>query len=75
MTLLDHVHEFDALQGHSGRTKGVESEHRPDDSFHRPMILFHPIIQVLDLTDLNGGTRLLLECIQGRGIGPALDRS
>ena len=36
------------------------------------MILFHPIIQVLDLTDLNSGTRLLLECIQGRGVGTTL---
>jgi hypothetical protein len=36
------------------------------------MVLFHQIIQVLDLTDLNGGTRLLLECIQGRGVGATL---
>ena len=36
------------------------------------MVLFHQIIQVLDLTDLNGGTRLLLEYIQGCGVGATL---
>jgi len=36
------------------------------------MVLFHPVIQVLDLTDLDGGARLLLECIQGSRVGAAL---
>lgn len=41
LPLLDHMHEFDALQGHSGGTEGLESQHRPDDAFNRAMILFH----------------------------------
>ena len=36
------------------------------------MVLFHQIIQLLDLTDLDGGTRLLLECIKRCGVGAAL---
>jgi hypothetical protein len=36
------------------------------------MVLFYPMIQVLDLTDLNGGARLFLEGIQGRSVGATL---
>jgi hypothetical protein len=33
------MHEFNALQGHSGRAEGVKSQHGPNDPFNGAMIL------------------------------------
>lgn len=33
LAFLDHVHQFDALQGGLGRVKGFDPVHRPDDPF------------------------------------------
>lgn len=66
------MHQFDALERSPGRAEGLEPQHGPDDSFRSPLVLFHPIIQLLDLTHHDGGARLLLECIKRCGVGAAL---
>ena len=66
------MHEFDALQGDPGQAKGFKPHHRSNDPFDRSMILLNPIVQVLDLATLALLTGLLLECLDGYGIGTAL---
>lgn len=44
LSLLEHVQEFDALEGHPGRREGFEAKHRPDESFDRAMILLHQVV-------------------------------
>ncbi len=50
------MHQFDTLKNFSGGAEELEPQQGPDDSFHSPMVLFHLVIQVLDLMDLDGGT-------------------
>ena len=69
---LDHVHEFDALQGGPGRTEGLEPQHGADDPFHGPVVLFYPVVEVLDRAHLDLGTGFFLERVKGRRVGPAL---
>jgi len=67
LAFLNHVHELEALQGGSGRTKGFKPEHRPDDPFDRSMILLNQNVQVLDLAYLDLLTGFHLECLDGCG--------
>ena len=71
LAFLDHVHQFDALQGKSGRIKCFEAEHGPDDPFDGPVVLLDEIVQILDLTDLDLGTGLFDERLKGGGVGSA----
>ena len=39
LAFLDHMHEFDPVEGHPGRAKGFESQHRSNDPFDGAVIL------------------------------------
>jgi len=39
LAFLDHVHEFDALQGGPGRTEGLNPQHRANNPFDGSMVL------------------------------------
>jgi len=59
------------LQG-GGGTEGFKPEHRPDDLFDGPMVLFDEIVQIFALTNLDLVAGFLLECLESRGIGATL---
>jgi hypothetical protein len=44
LAFLEQVQEFDTLEGHPGRTKGLELPHRADEPFDGSMSLLHPIV-------------------------------
>src|SRR5262245_25673862 len=68
------MHRFIPLQGALGRVKRPKAEPRIDAAFHKPMILFHDVIQVLLLPELAvfGKWPRLLEGLERRGIGRVL---
>lgn len=72
LAFVDHVHEFDALQGRSGRAKRLKTEHGPHHSLDCSVVLFDDVIQVFDLPNLDLLTSFLLERLDGCGIGAAL---
>ena len=48
------MHKFNPGQDVFGRVKRFEIEHRPDHAFDGAMVLFNDIVEVFDLTDLEG---------------------
>ncbi len=71
-SILNRVHQLDALQNDAGRTKGFESGHRSNNAFDGPMVLFDAIVRVFALAYLDRVTGLLLVRPDSRGIGSAL---
>ena len=67
---LDHVHEFDPDEGRRA-AKGLEPQHRPGHPLHRTMILFHDIVEILDLADGDRRAVLGIVALDGRFIGRA----
>jgi hypothetical protein len=65
LPFLDHVHELDTNQRILGCRKRLEPEHGARNPFHRSMVLFHKIIEVLDLADFNRGAVLLIIALDG----------
>src|SRR5215471_11361408 len=51
--LPNHGHRFDTLQGSPGTLEGAIALSQPDPLLHRPMILFHYIVEVLALPQPN----------------------
>jgi hypothetical protein len=41
LSLLDHVHQFNAIQSATGRVEGFEAKHGPDDPFNGPVVLLN----------------------------------
>jgi hypothetical protein len=72
LAFLDQVHQLNAWQSGSGRTKGFEAEHGSDDPFDGPVVLLDEIVQILALADLDFVAGFLLECLESRGIGATL---
>jgi hypothetical protein len=66
------MYQFNAIQSATGRVKGFEAEHRPDDPFDCLMVLLDEIVQVLALADFDGLAGCLLERLKGGSVGPAL---
>jgi hypothetical protein len=58
LAFAEHMQQLDADPRALNRRKGVEPQHRPRDSLHTAMILFHNIIQILYLADRDGGPML-----------------
>ena len=55
---LEHVPEFDPDQGVLGCVERFEPQHRPGHPLHPAMILFHNIVEILDLADGDRGAVL-----------------
>src|ERR1700692_3546447 len=68
LPLPDHVHHFDAGQNDLGATIILEAHHRFDDRFDGPVVLLDDVVQVLDLTDLDGRFRFGVDGLEGRQI-------
>ena len=49
LALLEHVHDLDPDQRGLGGRKRLESEHGTRNPFDAAMILFHQIIEIIDL--------------------------
>jgi hypothetical protein len=55
------MHQFNALQSDSGRTKSFEAEHRSNNALDGPMALLDEIVQIFALTNFDGLTGSFLE--------------
>ena len=64
-----HVHQFDAGEGGLRCVERFEPQHRPCYPLHSAMILFHNIVEILDLADGDRGAVLLVVALDGRFIG------
>src|SRR3954469_17799495 len=49
LPLPHHRHHLVACQGSSRRPEAAEAEPRSDQAFHAPAVLFHTVIEILDL--------------------------
>ena len=65
----DHVHKFDPNSRVLGGAKRFEPQHGPCHPLHSAMILFHDIVEILDLADGDRGTVFLIIALDGRFIG------
>lgn len=52
--LLDRVHGFDAGDDLGRRAEGLEAEHGPGSALDRPVILLEHVVEVFQLTQLDG---------------------
>ena len=48
------MHDFYAGDRTPGGPKGLEAEHGTRQPFHRPMVLFHHIIEIFRMADSDG---------------------
>ncbi len=72
LALANHMHHLDPRQCALSGPERLEAQHRPGEPLDRAMILFHDIIQILGLTDLNGCLLLGVVALDRRLIGAAL---
>jgi len=63
------VHDLDATQNDPRAAKALEPKHRSNDAFDRSMVLLNHIIQILDLTNLDGCVAPSVYCVQRGQIG------
>ena len=49
LPLPHHRHHLVACQGSSRRPEAAEAKPRSDQAFYAPMVLFHYVIEILDL--------------------------
>ena len=63
------MHELDPHQRMLGFRKRLEPEHGTRDPFHRSMVLFHDVIEILDLADFDRGAMCLIITFDGGFIG------
>lgn len=61
LSLLNHVHEFDAARQYACAPTGLEPEHRSAASLDCPVILFDDAVQILVLADLERRVALGIE--------------
>ena len=54
LPLAKSVHDFYAHDRTARRPKGLEAEHRVREAFHRPMVLFYEVVEILGVADNNG---------------------
>lgn len=71
LPLSEHMHHFDAGQDDASTTKILEAHHRFDNAFDGPVVLLDDVVQILDLTDLDGRFRFGVDRLEGRQIGSA----
>jgi hypothetical protein len=67
LAFAEHVHRFITLDGPLGRGKRLKSQPRVHAAFHKSMILFHNIIQILALSELTAFWQgaIVLEGVEG----------
>src|SRR4051812_43596864 len=65
------MHEFNAAQQDAGTTKILKSQHGSSTPLDRPMVLFHDIVEILGLADLDGRLTLGVHGVQPGQIGTA----
>ena len=68
----NHVHELDTAQQNTGTSKCLEPEHRPGTALDSPVVLFHDVIQILVLADLDRRVAPGVEGLERGQIRPAL---
>ncbi|CAB3807029.1 hypothetical protein LMG28614_06517 [Paraburkholderia ultramafica] len=54
LAFRDYMHELDSTQQDPGAAKCLESQHGSGTPLDRPVVLFHDIVEILDLADLDG---------------------
>lgn len=54
LPLSDHVCRLDPSQCCLGRVQGLETQHWARDPLYETVILFHDVVEVFDLDDLDG---------------------
>jgi hypothetical protein len=69
LPFLDHVHQFDAAQNDARAVEILEPEHRSDSAFDGPMVLLDDVVQILDLTNLDGRLALGIHRVKRSQIG------
>jgi len=57
LSLANRVHDFHARKRTASRPKRLEAQHRACDPFHRPMVLFHDVVEILGVA--NDDSRLV----------------
>jgi hypothetical protein len=72
LPFLDHVHHLDVTQNDGRAVEILKPEHRPGPAFDGPMVLLHDVVQVLDLTNLDGHLALGIHRVKRGQIGAAL---
>jgi hypothetical protein len=65
------VHQFDATQNDARAVKILEPEHRSGLAFDGSMVLLHDVVQILDLTNLDGRLALGVHRVKRGQIGAA----
>jgi hypothetical protein len=72
LPFANHVHDLDAAKDDASATERLESEHRSDDAFDRPVVLLNDVLEILALP--NRYRRVMLDVIafDVRSVGAAL---
>ena len=65
LTFLQHVHELNADEHGLGCRKRLEPEHGAGDPLDTAMVLFHHVVEILDLADFDRGAVLLIVALDG----------
>jgi hypothetical protein len=71
LAFTQHVHSLNPSQGPLGGVERRDPQHGANGVIHGAMILLHEVVEILDLTDGDGGSMLLVVAPNGRGIGLA----
>jgi hypothetical protein len=69
LAFLEHVHERHPGEGLLGGVDGLEPQHGTGDALHAAMILVQEIMQILHLTDGDGGPVRRILALDGGFIG------
>jgi hypothetical protein len=72
LAFANHMHQFDAGQDRAGRSKRLETEHRPRDAFDRAVILLDNVVEVFDLPNPDRYVAFLVQLLQRCLVGAAL---
>src|SRR5712691_7019056 len=54
LSLANGMHDFHARDRTARRPKRLEAQHRTCEPFHRPMVLFHNVVEILGVADADG---------------------
>ena len=69
LPLAKRMHDFHARDRTARRPKRLEAQHRACDPFHRPMVLFHNVVEILAVADNDGrlvGPVVMFDCCRVR---------
>src|SRR5712691_6111236 len=69
LSLANGMHDFHARDRTARRPKRLEAQHRTCEPFHRPMVLFHNVVEILGVADDDGrlvGPIVMFDCCRVR---------